>query len=112
MIERNPQARAARAVVLGAGGFVARALADRLARAMPVVRLDRAALDLTARDAADRLVGQLDADDALVFVAANPGCLGSPFSSGDVVHAQGWYRDPAAPKTTNLTDALEFVLQP
>jgi hypothetical protein len=58
--------------------------------------------------ACDGAIGQ----DWLAFVAANPGCLGAPFASGDVVHAQGWYRDPAAPKTTNLTDALEFTLQP
>jgi hypothetical protein len=51
-------------------------------------------------------------EDWLVFISANPGSLGTPFVAGDVVHAQGWYRDPAAPKTTNLSDALEFTLQP
>ncbi|MBL8800932.1 MAG: hypothetical protein JNN27_02980 [Planctomycetes bacterium] len=50
--------------------------------------------------------------DWLAFVAASPTALGAPFSSGDVVDAQCWYRDPAAVKTTNLSDALEFLLAP
>ncbi|MCY3003401.1 MAG: hypothetical protein NTV21_16525 [Planctomycetota bacterium] len=50
--------------------------------------------------------------DWLNFVAANPSSLGAPFSSGTVVQAQGWYRDPPAVKTTNLSDALEFTLVP
>jgi hypothetical protein len=45
------------------------------------------------------------------FQAAFPGSLGSPWSVGDSVYAQGWYRDPAAPKTTNLSDALELTYQ-
>jgi hypothetical protein len=52
------------------------------------------------------------AEDWLAFVAANPTALGQPFAAGNVVNAQGWYRDPAAPKTTNTTDALEFALVP
>lgn len=46
------------------------------------------------------------------FVAANPGSLGAPFQAGDRVFAQGWFRDPGAPKTTNLSNGLEFVLAP
>lgn len=42
--------------------------------------------------------------------AANPGGLGSPFIAGQVFHAQAWFRDPAAPKGTNLSNALRFVL--
>jgi len=42
----------------------------------------------------------------------HPGALGSPFSSGDLVWAQAWFRDPAAVKTTNLTNGLEFVVCP
>jgi hypothetical protein len=52
------------------------------------------------------------AEDWLAFVAAHPGALGVPFSAGDVVNAQGWYRDPPAVKTTNLSDGLEFTLVP
>ncbi len=50
--------------------------------------------------------------DWLAFVAANPTALGVPFSSGDVVQAQAWYRDPPSPKTTHLSNALEFTLVP
>nr|WP_281720037.1 hypothetical protein [Nitrosomonas nitrosa] len=42
--------------------------------------------------------------------AANPGALGNPFVAGQVFHAQGWFRDPGAPKQTNLSDGLRFVL--
>lgn len=50
--------------------------------------------------------------DWLAFVAANPTALGVPFSSGDSVQAQAWYRDPPSPKTTHLSNALEFTLVP
>lgn len=46
------------------------------------------------------------------FRATNPLAVGQPFSAGQHVFAQGWFRDPASPKTTMLSDALEFVLQP
>jgi len=51
-------------------------------------------------------------NDWLAFIASSPLALGEPFSAGDVVDAQCWYRDPAAVKTTNLSDALEFALAP
>jgi hypothetical protein len=35
-----------------------------------------------------------------------------PFTVGQVVDAQAWLRDPPAPNTTNLSDALEFSLCP
>ncbi len=50
--------------------------------------------------------------DWAAFVAANPGSLGAPFQAGDRVYAQGWFRDPGAPKTTNLSNGLEFVVAP
>jgi hypothetical protein len=46
------------------------------------------------------------------FVAANPTALGAPFHVGQVIDAQGWYRDPASAKTTSLSNGLEFALQP
>lgn len=46
------------------------------------------------------------------FVAANPGALGLPFGGGERVYAQAWYRDPPSPKTTQLSNALEFVVCP
>lgn len=46
------------------------------------------------------------------FMASHPSALGSPRAVGQVFNAQGWLRDPIAPKTTNLSNALEFTLQP
>jgi subtilisin-like proprotein convertase family protein len=46
------------------------------------------------------------------YQAANPGALGNPFLTGSKVYAQAWFRDPPAPKTTNLSDALEMTVQP
>jgi hypothetical protein len=46
------------------------------------------------------------------FVSSNPGALGAPFSGGESVWAQGWFRDPPSPKTTNLSNALVFTVAP
>jgi hypothetical protein len=46
------------------------------------------------------------------FRAAHPASLGQPFSAGSVVDAQAWFRDPTPGKTTALSDALEFLVQP
>ena len=50
--------------------------------------------------------------DWCAFVAANPSALGAPFSGGEQVSIQAWFRDPAAPLSTNLSDALTFVVCP
>ncbi len=50
--------------------------------------------------------------DWLAFLAAQPGALGQPFGAGVVVNAQGWFRDPSAVKSTNLSNALEFMTLP
>jgi len=50
--------------------------------------------------------------DWSAFVFANPTSLGAPFAAGDTVDAQAWFRDPPAPKSTNLSNALEFVVSP
>lgn len=47
-----------------------------------------------------------------LFVAGHPNALGAPFSAGQLVDAQGWFRDPPSPKSTMLTDALEFPVCP
>jgi len=54
--------------------------------------------------------GQLRVDFN-AFMAANPLALGSPFHFGQVLHAQGWFRDPGAAKQTNLSNALTFTLR-
>ncbi len=60
-----------RAVVLGAGGFVGAAAAQRLERyGVRVLKLARMQIDLQADDAAKRLAGLLRADDVLVASAA------------------------------------------
>jgi hypothetical protein len=50
--------------------------------------------------------------DFLTYLATNPGALGAPGTAGQVFDAQVWFRDPPAPKTTNLSDAIEFMLVP
>jgi len=55
--------------------------------------------------------GQLSLD-FLQFVATNPAALGAPLQAGATVQAQAWYRDPPAPKSTSLSNALEFLVQP
>jgi hypothetical protein len=50
--------------------------------------------------------------DFLAFVAAQPTSIGVPFGAGDVVWTQAWFRDPPAPKTTALSNALQFTLAP
>jgi hypothetical protein len=46
------------------------------------------------------------------FRATHPTALGSPFTAGMNVFAQGWFRDPPAAKTTNLSNGLQFVVGP
>ncbi|MCC7011631.1 MAG: calcium-binding protein [Planctomycetes bacterium] len=48
--------------------------------------------------------------DFNAWMQANPGSVGSPFVSGQVFYVQGWFRDPGAPKQTNLSNALRFTL--
>jgi hypothetical protein len=50
--------------------------------------------------------------DFFGYAAANPGALGTPLAPGATFDAQAWFRDPPAPKTTNLSDAVEFTLFP
>jgi len=50
--------------------------------------------------------------DWLAFVAAHPGALGQPLTPGAIIDAQCWYRDPPAPKGTNLSNGIEFELCP
>jgi hypothetical protein len=50
----------------------------------------------------------LDWNNFLATFAA----LGEPFAAGDKLYAQGWYRDPPASKTTNLTNAVELTFVP
>jgi hypothetical protein len=46
------------------------------------------------------------------YQTTNPTSLGNPFLVGDDVFVQAWYRDPPAPKTTNLSNAVALTMQP
>ena len=49
------------------------------------------------------------------FVAwetANPTAIGQPFAAGQKMFVQAWFRDPPAPKTTNLSNAIELTFLP
>lgn len=46
------------------------------------------------------------------FVTASPSAPGSPFSVGDKLYAQGWFRDPPVPKSTSLSNGLELTVIP
>jgi hypothetical protein len=46
------------------------------------------------------------------FWAANPAALGQPIFAGQVLNFQGWFRDPPAPKTTSLSNALSVTICP
>jgi len=46
------------------------------------------------------------------FRASHPSALGQPFSGGETVWAQAWFRDPPAPKSTNLSNAVRFSVAP
>jgi hypothetical protein len=50
--------------------------------------------------------------DWLDYLATHPGSLAAPATAGTVIDAQTWFRDPPAPKTTNLSGALRFTLCP
>jgi subtilisin-like proprotein convertase family protein len=50
----------------------------------------------------------LDLDAFLASHAA----LGEPFGVGDRLYVQAWFRDPPAPRTTSLSNALELTFQP
>lgn len=50
--------------------------------------------------------------DWLAYVSGHPSALGSPVAPGIAVNAQAWFRDPPAPRSTNLSDAIEFFTAP
>jgi len=50
--------------------------------------------------------------DMNAYMANNAGSLGNPRFTGETFDGQFWYRDPPAPKTTNLSDGLHWALKP
>src|SRR4051812_15940033 len=64
-----------RVVVIGAGGFVGAAVADRLEHdGVNVLRLARANIDLMSAEAEEALKASLKAGDAVVAAAARAPC--------------------------------------
>jgi hypothetical protein len=51
-------------------------------------------------------------NDFNAYAAANPTSVGMPRFAGEVVDIQTWFRDPPAPKTTNLSNGLQFTFAP
>jgi hypothetical protein len=52
------------------------------------------------------------ADNVLAYFASHPGALGTSLTAGLVCNAQCWFREPAAPGTTNLSDGLQWTFCP
>lgn len=50
--------------------------------------------------------------DWSAWLAANPTALGAPYSVGQALHAQAWFRDPPAPRSTNLSNAVSWTMRP
>lgn len=46
------------------------------------------------------------------FVSTHPSAVGVPFSGGETVCAQGWFRDPPSSKGTHFSNALSFIVCP
>jgi hypothetical protein len=46
------------------------------------------------------------------YRSSHPEAIGEPFGAGQHVYAQAWFRDPPAPMTTNLSNGLDFVVEP
>jgi hypothetical protein len=56
--------------------------------------------------------GSISADLNALIAAGSGTLTGSQLFAGVKVYSQAWFRDPAAPKTTNLSDGLELTLCP
>jgi nucleoside-diphosphate-sugar epimerase len=75
-----------RVVVVGAGGFVGKAIAERVARdGVEVVRVARAEVDLLAPDASEKLAGMLRAGDSFVAVSAIAPCKNAAMLKDNIV---------------------------
>jgi hypothetical protein len=46
------------------------------------------------------------------YQSAHPLAVGNPWSVGDKVYVQAWFRDPLAVKSTNLSNAIELTYLP
>jgi len=46
------------------------------------------------------------------YIASHPSAMGLPFTVGDEVFVQAWFRDPPSAKTTSLSNGLKLTYQP
>ncbi|MCY3001846.1 MAG: thrombospondin type 3 repeat-containing protein, partial [Planctomycetota bacterium] len=56
--------------------------------------------------------GGVYAIDFSNYLATRPSALGNPAFAGEVFNAQLWFRDPPAPSTSNLSNAVQFTMAP
>ena len=104
-LNENNNVTPRRVVVVGAGGFVGKAIVDRLRRAsVETVGLTRADVDLLAPDAADRLAAQLRADDSVVAVAAMAPCKNPEMLRDNIVLATAMARAFAGVPLTHVVN--------
>jgi len=50
--------------------------------------------------------------DFNLYMSTHPAAVGQPLFAGQTLYGQAWFRDPPSPKTTNMSDAVRFVLAP
>ena len=50
--------------------------------------------------------------DFLAYMSSHQSALGQPLAAGQQFNAQAWFRDPPAPKTTNLSNGVRWVMCP
>ncbi len=50
--------------------------------------------------------------DLASYLASRPNAIGNPLFAGEVFNAQLWFRDPPAPSTSSLSNALQFTMAP
>jgi nucleoside-diphosphate-sugar epimerase len=100
-----------RTVVLGAGGFIGRALMRRISAAgAAALGLTRREIDLLSPDAADQLAAVLRSGDALVAVAARAPCKDVPMLIDNLVMTRAMIdalgRTPVAHVVNISSDAV------
>ena len=67
---------------------------------------------LNSGGATGSCAGVLSIDWNAWRASSSASAVGSPFAAGQTFHAQAWFRDPPAPKATNLSNGFTFTLCP
>lgn len=94
-----------RVVVIGAAGFVGAAIAARLERdGVPVLRVTRREVDLSATDAVPRLAALLRIGDAVVAAAARAPCKDADMLVENMVMARGLVRALSLVEVTHVVN--------